>query len=251
MPNFRIPNALREEITKAANVYIDRTEIYAMANFPLSVEQVQHGVIPPHLVAAMQALLDQGIETLEMFDSFNILIEREKVPGMLRSAAFILAMPKPIFLPHRTYYHYDEKTLPPAERAIRLDVSSLTQDELTALGTWANDAVRQHRLARMAKLTVNEITEKYCSTTQHMRALWPFLETLVKSSNWKQKFDVKTRALEIYKPDPKVLAEWGKLMGVAELIITQGSILTKFERQPGTILPSMMWWEQMAGDKHY
>src|SRR5690348_10250960 len=201
MPNFQIPSDIKNRIERQAIKLIDRTEEYVMSQFTLSVEQVQHAILPPETVATMRALQMSDIY-IPSYNHTNIYLHRPLVPGVEREAVVHVQVIKDRwFLPMQTHWSWNNASRPPDRgEAHMLNTALLSEEEVAALAKWTNDAVRAHRLARIAKKVVEVVLGTTLPTTAHMRAIWPFLATLCDDRDWRQKFETPTRGMARYEP---------------------------------------------------
>jgi hypothetical protein len=252
MPNYRIPEDIRQHIISRASNLALQPEFYALDGFPLSMAQVQDHCagLTPEQAADIQRLHQQGVRTIERYRDLRLAFLREQLPGLRRSVVCHLRVPSFIFVGRATHYSVSTTTYDPdASHYIVPRVAELTAETRAALVQYLNTAVRQHRLREIVDSIVPALLEK-APTTSHVHALWPLLTTLVADNHfsWRERFRNPTRSLKAYQPDPETRSLYGPYMEAAETVILAGLLLDLWEPKGNVIVTRIEHWERRPGD---
>ena len=258
MPNFNLSVSLKDDIANAAYVRIERTRSYALARFPLTLHQIQRGVLSADnykLVAALTAKDNpQQFTTLAVDRTPELLFDVALLPGLHRSMAFKMMLPRGVHLPRTTWLACGACTtraLKPSEATLfDPHTAGLDADARDKLVAWANAALKAHRLASLARTTVAMMISAYLPTTAHLRARWPGLATLITDRSWRDKVNTETRGMMRYGLSgadavPEIAP---KRLALAEMLITQGDILAPFEPDSSKPMAKIVWWQIGSGD---
>ena len=257
MPNFQLSRDVRDNMRSRAYSALTRVVLYAMARCPLTTVQIQKGVLTPYNLELLTSLTEKGntqqFLTVPKYHSVTLLLDRSTLPYLTRSLALKVQLPRHIWLAKTTWLHSlhgaGSALLPTDSEATLFDPgTALDALETSELVTWANEALRQHRLVALARKTLLAVTDDLVPTTAHLRARWPFLATLIDDRGWRDKVNTQTRGMMRYEMLPADQVKHAKRMALAEVMITQGELLAEFMVDKSKPVVDVAWWEALPND---
>lgn len=263
MPNWPMSESVRTYIRQRATLLSDRVLRYSLADFPLTVEQLQSIVLPAEQLAAMKKLVSEGVRTIEKHKQIRIALLRDHLPELNRAAVLQLWLPEQIFVGRGTQYGISTTKFSVTENHYlvpRFDqLDDLTRSQLVA---WTAQAVRQTRLHVIVHQTVSEVTEsrwmELVPTAAHAHAFWPMLTTLTTklpnmqhdhvADMWTPRFANPTRSLRAYQPDAAEVTRYQKVILACDSVLAAGKILSPYKAPDKTITVQVEHWEPRDGD---
>lgn len=266
MPNYHLSGSIRDHLRGRANQLAMRTLSYALADFPMTVEQIQNAVLPADQLATMRDLSAKGIRTIARHSQVRLAFLREKVPGLRRGVVISLVLPEQIFVDRATQYGMRTTNFDPNEDHYLVpDLSGLSDAERRDLIQWITRVIQQKRMVEITVHASAKImnSEKLVKTSSHLLALWPMLTTLTESMGqrydhkrgtwandtmWRDRFRNPTRSLKAYQPTPETIERWGKLIKVADIVLTAGTVLDEYKHPEREIRATCDAWEHLQGD---
>lgn len=253
MPNYKLGVKTILDLKSVANNLVDRRVDHMETGFPLSYDKIQAGILPAKWRDTLLAMKADGLQTAITTTRPESWVAH---PAILRSVKLSFALRKSVVIP--SYKQLD------------FDTTVLTPDEIEALAKWANNAVRERRLAKLATTTINEFldTEPYSRSTGHILARWPALATLSSQfermlcktysshterelrRSWRQKFLDAPANLKPYgwgPADPWPVKN-KKAMQLAEMVLTSAEMLPGKIEVNAEVKAEVTSWTPLPGD---
>lgn len=131
MANYRINPNQGDQIRSSAEALCNRRIALAEGGFPMSVEQIEHSIVPLRCRELFAKLRVLGAENIGQTFDVNVRTP-PSVSGVTRRATL------KIILPTRIDYVRND--------LLDMDISELTEGEVTDLAEWVNNNVREQRI---------------------------------------------------------------------------------------------------------
>lgn len=241
MPNAAIPRSVRDEIQSTAIRLAERVVAYSLLNFPMTVDQIEAAINDPDDLPKMQHLQVRGIE-MPRTNGTNLLLDRRVIPTMRRSVVVgIMDLPRQILVPrtgvHGSVYNARWENPDPKHRDYHIpNLEGYTDEDLEALGTWANHAVRNTRMRNLVtNIVTSTLNEKRTRTVGHLHAWWPALCGIYNSEPyWITRLrNPPTRNHKIYAPcNLASHMNEAKLRKAAEEVFVKAGTLPPYKQPP-------------------
>jgi len=268
MPNFHIPEMIREHLQKRAAQLADRPLQLALGSFPLGAKAIQSMVLRQDQVDTMQKLHDEGIKTIERHRELRLAILRgEHLPGLRRSAVVYLVLPEGIFVGRGTSYSIPTTKFEITENHYLIPTyENLDDNEKQSLTRWVEKCVRQVRLTEIVGHCVMKLLRdnggELTPTTSHLQAIWPELAGLIdpedpnifnserdKYRKWVERMrNPVRRNYAAYLPHPDVKIKFAKLLEAANVQLAAGLMLKDYVYKKGQIRAYVEHWEHLEAD---
>lgn len=264
MPNYNIPNSLRQHILNNAMRLANRPLNLALSDFPLTTAELQYhcSALNAEQVDTLRRLDAEGVRTIEHHTQLRLAFIRENLPEIRRGVVLNLQLPEWIVVGKGTQWGISTTKFDPDENHyIVPNVSTLDPTSRIDLVSWIHRALRQVRLYEITSYMVGKALEEELSpTTSHLHALWPMLTTLVDADQvtryrhkeqavrWQDRFRNPTRRITPYKPDEAVVNKFSKLILAADTMLSAGMILPDTHPQRGQVRAMIEHWERLSGD---
>jgi hypothetical protein len=266
MPNFHIPEMIRDHLMRCVQNLANRPVHLALGTFPLTVEQIQGSVLSQTQIDRMTQLSEEGIQTIEKHSELRLALLRDSnLPGIRRSTVVYLSLPKSIFVGRATMYSISTTKFDVNENHYLIpDFSNLHDTAREELCAWVDKCVRQERLRKIVIYCAAQVLREHAQTTSHLHALWPELATLVDPDDptvythqkaqyrkWVERMrNPVRRNLAAYKPAPEVKERFGRMIQAANVHLAAGMVLNDYAWKRGQIRSFIEHWEHLDGDLH-
>ncbi len=264
MPNYSIPESLRQHIRNQAVKLATRPLELALRNFPLDMAAIQDHctALTQEQIATMRELSEQGVRTIEQHTQLRLaFIRNVNMPELRRSVVVELRLPASVFVGRGTQWGIATTKFKDDEKHyIVPELVDLNPELRSELVSWIDKALRQTRLYEITDYCVNAIMdEKLSPTTSHLHAVWPTLTTLVDPSEvfvrsrervevWRERFRNPTKSLRAYQPHIHVKQKFAKLITAADTMLSAGRIFGEVQDRRRVIHATIEHWERIAGD---
>lgn len=253
MPNWKLSGSVKDEIQNQANALAARRVQHMMADFPMSVAEVQRAIMPDSHLEALRSLEDGGILSLPKAQGLPIVFFRDDFLALTRGAGVLVTLPSEVFIPRTVYHnwhaHYGKKLeLKSTREALMFD--RLDPEQKSRLATWVNRSVKERRLEQIAALTVRRVL-KNCMTSGELLATWPLLGTLVTDAVWRGRLRAPPRKLSNYAPRTYVIEPLLRRMQATEVILTGAEMMAEYVPTPGVVHADLAVWEHLPNDPKF
>lgn len=182
MANYKLSAKLVEEMISVTGRMVNRRADNMEQAFPLTHDQIYAGCIPAEWKELLISMAEYGIG-IAANHVINLRVEH---PSIIRVACINIKSTRNFL----GFVHGKQVTF---------DTSKLTDKEISALASWVNNAVQEHRVGNLVKATVIEFLRNRAATTGHVIARWPALTMLVArlqeeiGNRWDSRTQVETR----------------------------------------------------------
>lgn len=252
MPNWKITRRQHEEIKQVAAMLVDRRLAMARSGFPLTEDDVQLSVMAAEDVVTVRRLRTGGMTSIPVYQGVTLLLIPEKHNVQRTTVVNFGKDHFDLFLPqgnkHEQHGGY-ARTNRLHERAhYQPDPSIIPPERMEAFVKWADNMVREYRLAETAVYAVKYMLENYIETTADIAVKWPLLEVLMHSG------DLKSRVAHVPKHTKRYEFQNSgpipKLRQVAEAVLLAADMLPTKEtpRQPTEWRANLGAWVPKPGD---
>jgi len=250
MPNYKLSPNIIKHMTEEGNKLCERRVAHMNVGFPIGYEKLQAAILPARWRDVILEMKREGITALYATTDLNVTVNADGI----ERAAKIYVKTK-----HEMLFCHERHT-------IQLDLSVLSDDELSGLISWVNTSVRERRLANIAMNTIMVFLNCYADSSGHVVARWPALTTLINPkigysaherqilAGWRTKFASPPRNLKPYGWEPMHNVGHGwrtkneKAMKLTEMILTSASLLPEKVEDSAEVKASISSWTPIAGD---
>jgi hypothetical protein len=267
MPNYNIPQGLRDHITQNGLRLANRAVNLALGDFPLTTAQIQYhcAALTQDQVNILRRLDGEGVRTIEHHRQLRLAFIRDSLPELRRGVVLMLQLPEWVVVGRGTQWGISTTKFEADEsHYIVPSLSELDARSRKDLITWIDRALRQVRLFEITDYCLKYVLEQERTpTTSHLHAFWPTLTTLVEpdqlthtygrggknsAARWQDRFRNPTRSLRAYQPDTDVKNKVAKLLVAADTMLAAGRVLPDYSPPGNTIRVQIEHWERLAGD---
>lgn len=254
MPNYKLSVKAISDLKAVATIFVNRRLDHMETGFPLSYDKIQAGILPAKWRDTLLAMEADGLQPAITTTRPECWVAHPAIP---RSVKLSFAL--------RT-----TSVVIPSYKQLDFDTTVLTPDEIEALAKWANNALRERRLAKLAATTINAFldTEPYSRSTGHILARWPALATLSSyfermlcstysspterelRRSWRQKFLDAPANLKPYgwgPADPWPVKN-KMAMQLAEMVLTSAEMLPSEIEVNAEVKAGVTSWTPLPGD---
>jgi hypothetical protein len=253
MANYKLSDSVTQDLNAVAAALAWRRVVHMETGFPLTVEQLQMGLLPacwretvPELARCGFAMPQDTMPTVEFRD-----------PSMPRTPSVILQVKSGVFVKN-------------AYKSSPFDMGVLDTEDTERLMVWVNTAIAERRQARLIMRVVKEFLTTHADTTGHVLARWPSLIMLAdrlsdtvtgytsthKSetrSNWKDKFHESPQRLARYGwnslAEFEWVRQWEKAMRLAETVLAGALLLPSAVEDNSPVRGKIRSWEPLPDDR--
>lgn len=275
MPNFMLNDDHRSSfvnaVTSLTQVRVDLVE----KDFPLTVAEIEQGLMPEHMRGLYNQLKKLGAENLK--DTYNPAF-------FLLGEGFDRAMALRVNLgSHRVWYTYEaqdsswgaseaiRRPTSDKDKKLALNLTMLTEDKLAKLKKWANAALQEHRQQELCKRTVSSFLAHSGQSVARIITRWPALKLVFDeldknhwsrrgTNSWRDRVNQVPRARDRWdwvSDEPRAW-EWReknvRIMAVVDEMIVGASMLPREPKMAGRlgqerpIVASILEWRRNMGE---
>ena len=259
MANWVLKKDTIDDIVAHAHRLLDRRVMAAATGFPLNQDQIQSMVASPDNLAYLRkGYEDLGIRSIIKESAFLFVVEAG-APLLLRGCTLNVVTPEHVYYDNRytrwaaSYDHAMTGGI--SYPRLKLEIlDERTRHEVVA---WVNHLVRESRLRKMAKYTIEKIMiGAYLPTLAHLVVRWPIMAKLVTDTDIRQRVYAMRPRASSYGWDKH---SWGdgvefaqfvsrtkKLMGATDTVLAQALMLPEHVSGPDrrtVTVASVQHWE--------
>lgn len=248
MPNYKLSPSIVQHMIAEGNKLLERRVSHMNTGFPIGYKKLQAAILPGRW---RDTILEMKADGISAIHDATILRVSVVAYGIERAADVYVITKKKMLFCHDSH-------------SVQLDLQVLSSVELSSLISWVNTAVRERRLANLAKKTIAEFFDgRSGGTSGHIVARWPALTTLVDpktgwsehqrmiNAGWRTKFASPPRNLNPYL--------WGvtpsgwqvkneKAMKLTEMLLNSASLLPEKVEDSAEVEASIYSWTPAPGD---
>jgi hypothetical protein len=215
MPNYTItPRVISSMLERARQLAGRRTAVMC-EDFPLTLDEVQTGLLAPEVRVAVETIVNSG--------SMHILhvIRHAKVNIPDTTSYVQISCSEPL-------YHSAWNT----KGEIVFYIDHLDPQKRLRLNEWCTKATQELNIAAVTYDVVKSyLTRGVTLTVAHVLAQWPTLSLLISGDQiWTERFNAPPKNLKRYQwqlpgPDHTWLAKYRKAMKLADIVLTSAVML--------------------------
>ena len=276
MPNFMLNDDHRSSfvnaVTSLTQVRVDLVE----KDFPLTVAEIEQGLMPEHMRGLYNQLKKLGAENLK--DTYNPAF-------FLLGEGFDRAMAVRTNLgTKRVWYTYEaqdsgwgaseaiRRAATDRDKKLALNLAVLTEEKLAKLQKWANAALQEHRQQELCKQTVSKfLSQPSGHSVAHVITRWPALKLVFDeldknhwsrrgTNSWRDRVNQVPRARDRWDWDRADATTWEwreknvRIMAVVDEMIVGASMLPREPKMAGRlgqerpIVASILDWRRNMGE---
>lgn len=266
MPSYRLPTYIIDKLLEKSTVLLDRLIDYAVSRFPLTLDEVQEACMSAPYIEALRDMDLNDVSGLPRNATVGLWIDRDTLPGVLRSAAIVIETPHDtsVFAKRGALWQglplsatggdyvpgHGETANYRANQHVLLPRGRLTADRQAPLVEWVNEVVRVKRGAMLARYTVRRVMAAV-ETSGELLALWPGLATLVEDPNWVTRLRNPPKYLHRCAPEAKFATETRPFIVAAEGMLVGASLLKPWEHDTATVRAHLQGFLPLQSDPEF